>query len=127
MNLYVDDMRRCPDGWELARTNADAIRILATKDVKKISIDHDICVYIRKQHILTTIEENFTPIVYYIVAMPKEKRPEIILHSANGWGRKTMFEILTKEAYKPEQITISPGSYLIQPEELSENEGENVT
>lgn len=83
MKLFVDDLRVCPEGWELARTNTDAIRALYFGHVKEISIDHDIVkcpVHISR----TFSDETFQPVFYYVAAMSPETRPErIIIHTAN--------------------------------------------
>lgn len=42
MKLFVDDIRACPEGWVLARTVTESIRILATQSVEEVSLDHDI-------------------------------------------------------------------------------------
>jgi hypothetical protein len=111
MKLYVDDIRRCPEGWEIARTNAQAIRILASQEVEEISIDHDICVYIRKNHIIQTIDDNFTPIAYYISVMPIERRPKkITIHSANAWGAKNIKAILSDVGIESEIVL---GKFLV--------------
>jgi hypothetical protein len=111
MKLYVDDIRRCPDGWQIARTNTLAIRLLATQEIEEISIDHDMCVYIRKNHIIQTIDETFLPIAYYIVAMPAERRPKkITIHSANSWGAKTMRSIFLNAGI---ESTIVLGKFLV--------------
>lgn len=90
MKLYVDDLRKCPEGWELARTNTEAIRILSTGYVDEISIDHDICVPnvefisegVKKR--LQIGQETFQPVVYYIIAMQPEFRPKkVTMHTAN--------------------------------------------
>lgn len=102
MRLYIDDLRRVPDStWTLARTNTEAIRLLATGYVDEISIDHDICVAnfgqisapLRRR--LSIGEETFEPIAYYIAAMKPEDRPKkITLHSANPAGVMRMKNIL---------------------------------
>jgi len=90
MRLFCDDLRICPEGWTLARTNTEAIRLLASGYVSEISIDHDICVpnvefikeSVRKR--LAMGEETFQPIVYYICLMKPEDRPKkITIHTAN--------------------------------------------
>lgn len=87
MKLYVDDLRKCPEGWDLARTNTDAIMRLATGYVDEISIDHDICVPYLNEKLrirLCVGNETFMPVVYYICLMPKEIRPKTIrIHTAN--------------------------------------------
>ena len=41
MNLYVDDLRPCPDGWLPARTVADAKLQLMRDDIEAVALDHD--------------------------------------------------------------------------------------
>ena len=99
MKLFCDDIRKCPDGWELARTNTKAIRILATMSVEEISIDHDICCQMERvsgQGFSThSSNETFMPIVYYILAMPRESRPKVIyIHTANTPAGDLMMEML---------------------------------
>lgn len=117
MKLYVDDLRRCPEGWTLARTNTEAIRLLAMGYVIEISIDHDICTpfsgdiskSVRRR--LMIGQETFKPVVYYIAAMNKEFRPgKINFHTANPVGAKEMMKIL-----KDSEIdsTYNEGSYEI--------------
>jgi hypothetical protein len=124
MNLYVDDIRKCPEGMELARTNTKAIRILSTQEIEVLSIDHDIaiCNVGQKPFRAEILEETFCPTVYYVSLMPAERRPKkIILHSSNPWGRRAMFQILTESgAYKPEEITIMSSSPYLTKEELTE-------
>ncbi len=42
MKVYLDDERRCPAGWVLAKTAAEAIHLLNTEHVSEISLDHDL-------------------------------------------------------------------------------------
>jgi hypothetical protein len=99
MKLFVDDIRRCPDGWELARTNTKAIRVLATFPVDEISIDHDICCQVESlrgmgmmQH---TSNETYMPVVFYILAMARELRPKIVhIHTANTYAGNIMMDML---------------------------------
>lgn len=42
MNLYLDDVRKCPPGFTLARTAMEAIEILKTGTVEFASLDHDL-------------------------------------------------------------------------------------
>jgi hypothetical protein len=110
MRLFVDDLRKVPDGWELARTNTEAIRLLATGHVSEISIDHDICVPnvqnigepVRRR--LAIGSETFQPIVYYIALMKPEDRPKkITLHSANPAGRLRMGSLLADYGIESEE------------------------
>jgi len=101
MKLFVDDIRRCPDEWEVARTNTKAIRILATMPVEEISIDHDICCQMASvtgsAHggTVHTSNETYMPVVYYLLAMPRELRPKrVLIHTANTYAGNIMMELL---------------------------------
>jgi NAD+-processing family protein with receiver domain len=109
VKLYVDDLRRCPEGWTLARTNTEAIRLLASGFVEEISIDHDICVLnfntisepVRRR--LAIGEETFMPIIYYIALMKPEDRPKkITIHTANPAAAIRMAGILKDAAIESE-------------------------
>lgn len=109
MKVFVDDIRKCPEGWELARTNTDALRMLATQPVEEISIDHDMCFLDRKKHILEMAAETFKPVVYYLAVMPKDRRPQkIVLHSANPVGAHEMMRILQDAGIESETSLSRP-------------------
>jgi len=121
IRLYVDDIRRCPDGWTLARTNTQAIQFLHSQNVMEISIDHDICFYHRQGRIIATVDETFRPVAYYIAAMMPEVRPKkITLHSANPHGAQAMKMILNDAGVECE---IKLGSYVIPEGEPHEQGG----
>jgi len=42
VNLYLDDMRPCPNGWTLVKTDAEARVYLAQDIVEHASLDHDL-------------------------------------------------------------------------------------
>lgn len=101
MRLFVDDIRRCPDGWEIARTNTKAIRTLATVQVDEISIDHDICCMMEQAQsqglsgYTHSSNETYMPVVYYILAMARELRPKkVYIHTANCYAGNIMMELL---------------------------------
>lgn len=99
MKLFIDDVRPCPDGWESARTNTRAIRILATMPVDEISIDHDIQCQMAsisgQPGFSHTSNETYMPVVYYILAMARELRPKrVFIHTANIYCGKIMMEML---------------------------------
>ena len=117
MKLYVDDLRKCPEGWTLARNNTEAIRLLATGYVEEISIDHDICVPfsgelssgVRRR--LEIGKETFQPVVYYIIAMVPELRPKkITMHTANAPACKLMVDLMHDAGI---EATYVPSSYAI--------------
>ena len=94
MKLFVDDMRICPAGWELARTNTEAIRILATGMVDEISLDHDIEFDYPAQGApyRCIVAETFSPIAYYIALM--NNKPKVIFHTGNIEAGQRMAEII---------------------------------
>lgn len=108
INLFVDDIRQPPDGdWVTARTITEAIRILATRDVRSISLDHDISHYqtINAAGLSIPYEckETFEPVAWFLREMflccgekseVSKSFPKVTLHTANPIGAKKMAEIL---------------------------------
>ena len=96
MKLFVDDLRKPPEGWEVVRTNTDAIRLLAGGYVDEaISIDHDIIACPKPCCGLRMGQETFQPVAYYIARMPEELRPQKInFHTANPAGALRMQGVL---------------------------------
>lgn len=98
MKLYVDDLRRCPDGWKLARTITEAISHLHNGRVHEISLDHDI-VFLRGSDIRMH-KESFMSVCLYMCIMPHFLRPaKVRIHTANvdaGWK---MHDLLQKAGY----------------------------
>jgi hypothetical protein len=95
MRLYIDDLRKCPEGWTLARTITEAIRLLASGYVTEVSCDHDIIACPKVCCSQRMGEETYQPVAYYLACMPKELRPTIInFHTANPAGAMRMQGIL---------------------------------
>lgn len=94
LKLYVDDLRKEPAGWHRAKTVTEAIRILATREVSEVSIDHDISHRINMDSIARPFPcgETFEPVAWFLWAI-KFKGP-VTLHTANPIGAKKMAEIL---------------------------------
>jgi hypothetical protein len=42
MQVWLDDERPCPDGYEHCRTAFEAIALLATGNVEAVDLDHDL-------------------------------------------------------------------------------------
>lgn len=109
MKLYVDDLRKCPDGWVLARTVTEAIRILATQDVTHVSLDHDISHSVEVNGLARPYPcgETFEPVAWYIAVQNRLFRHEalghsrripcITIHTANPVGAEKMRAILREE------------------------------
>lgn len=82
MKLYVDDLRQCPVGWELARSVSAAIRLLSTGHVEELSLDHDVEYPVGwpKER-----QEDFTAVLLYAIKLPEDMRPKhFYCHSSNG-------------------------------------------
>lgn len=84
MKIYLDDVRPCPKGWELAETAWYAIDLLKTEDVTHISLDHDLGPESAGTgyDVLKWIEEEVFTAGY--------EPPRMTVHSANPVGRRRM-------------------------------------
>jgi len=85
--LWVDDVRNLPkqyDGWDVARSYEDAIRMLSRTDYPIVSLDHDIA----------SFREDGREMTGYDVALWLAERkmngeyvpPDVRVHSANPVG-----------------------------------------
>lgn len=116
LKLFVDDWRSAPQGWHLATTISEAIRVLATQEVSHVSLDHDIHyrVYdiVRQESFeVSSTEETFEPVCRFIKALnditdernrnPKsieqEKHIKVYCHSMNPEARFKYKRILEDE------------------------------
>jgi len=99
VKLFVDDFRKCPEGWALARTVTEAIRILATMPVEEVSLDHDIRQCAGKR--CANRNEVFEPVARYIALMPK--KPRVRFHTGNVQAAYKMADIIGT-LYDPAQL-----------------------
>lgn len=93
MNVYLDDLRKCPKGFVLARNVEECIMLLEEYDVNILSLDHD----------LGAGEPTGTDVAAYIVRSGRYPR-EIYLHTSSEWGRSKMFHMLYQN--KPEGVKV---------------------
>lgn len=104
MKLFVDDIRQAPEGWEIARTNSEAIHLLAGGWVDVISLDHDIAVMVRRPgqglYVEGLTAETFKAIAYYIALM--KKKPIVQFHTGNYAAGEVMAEIIGCEYRRTE-------------------------
>lgn len=85
MNVFLDDVRRAPDGFLLVRRAEEAIDCLLTRNVEVLSLDHDLgdADTATGYDVLLWLEER--------VAMKEMSPPSVIrIHSANVGARKKM-------------------------------------
>lgn len=85
MKLFVDDIRACPEGWTLARTNTEAIRLLSKAVVTEISLDFDIRTCSNKR--CQENRETFEPVYHMLYLMqrtcPSSTPQRIFIHTGN--------------------------------------------
>ena len=115
--LFCDDIRPAPDGWHLARTVTEAVRVLSGGDVEEVSLDHDISHDIRlgSVHRPFPCEETFEPVARYIAATqcPDLK---ITIHTANPAGAMRLRGILEDYGFK--NITTKMSTACARPDPL---------
>ena len=88
INLYVDDLRNCPEGFQIARTVEQAKYYLENFEIEILSLDHDLGI---------DEQGNLVPSGYELVKYICEKglRAEsIYLHTDNSVGRENMYHTL---------------------------------
>lgn len=88
MNVYVDDLRDCPEGFTIARTFEEAVTLLQQHEVDILSLDHDLG---------EDAEGNLLPTGYDLVKYFCEhglRANKIYLHTDNPVGRENMYETL---------------------------------
>lgn len=88
INLYVDDLRDCPDGYIIARNIEEAIYYLRNNNVYILSLDHDLG---------EDEEGKLLPTGYDLVKYICEnglRAEKIYLHTDNGVGRQNMYQTL---------------------------------
>lgn len=87
INVYVDDIRRCPDGFIVARNYCEAIKLLNNNEINILSLDHDLGID------ENGAEQNGYDIVKYICEngiSPKQ----IYIHTDNVVVRDNMYHTL---------------------------------
>lgn len=116
MNLFVDDIRVLPAGlpelWTVARTIEEAKRLLATGEVVRCSLDHDMgaceaCLSAGK-HVgdMLTPEttylnwcqhhEDGTKLVQWMIETGNWSKQKPTVHSANPVGRERMRALIDR-------------------------------
>jgi len=88
INLYLDDLRDCPQGFVVARNIEDAIRILKEYEVDILTLDHDLG---------EDENGNLLPSGYDLVKYMCEnglRANKIYMHTDNSVGRENMYQTL---------------------------------
>lgn len=105
INLYLDDLRDCPEGFKLARTVAEAKAIMRNNTVDIVSLDHDLGVDQDGQEL-----ENGYDFVKWFCEEGIEVE-KIYLHTDNPVGRDNMYSLLKasqRREFIPESIAVYP-------------------
>ena len=79
MKIYLDDTRKAPKGFKLVKSYKECIRLLKTKQVEEISLDHDLGGSKTGNDIILWIEEQ-------CFLSDDYNPPKISIHSANPVG-----------------------------------------
>jgi hypothetical protein len=88
INLYLDDLRDCPEGFVVARNMQEAISYLTTHHVHILSLDHDLGL---------DAEGKLAPAGTDFVKYFCEHglfADRIYIHTDNGPGREYMYQTL---------------------------------
>ncbi len=88
INLYVDDLRDCPEGFIIARTVEQAKYYLENFQIENLSLDHDLG---------EDEQGRLTPTGYDLVKYICEKglrAHRIYLHTDNSVGIENMYQTL---------------------------------
>lgn len=88
INLYVDDLRKCPESFIIARNYESAIKYLNEYKIDILSLDHDLGEDNKGNLLLTGYD-----IVKYICENNIEVK-KIYIHTDNAVGRENMYETL---------------------------------
>lgn len=93
INVYLDDLRPCPQGFVPARNVSECLKLLETSEIDILSLDHD----------LGWDEPTGYDLTKQMVERQLFAR-EIYLHSSSPSGRMNMFQLLYR--YKPEHVKV---------------------
>ncbi|NMM65461.1 hypothetical protein HBE96_23060 [Clostridium sp. P21] len=88
VNLYLDDLRDCPEDFVIARTVEEAIYYLENYDINILSLDHDLG---------EDENGNLLPTGYDLVKYMCEnglRASKVYIHTDNPPGRINMYETL---------------------------------
>lgn len=92
INLFLDDMRSCPNGYVLAKNFDECILMLTEFEVQILSLDHDLGEERTGYDVAKWIVEN-------------NRWPnEIRFHTSNPVGRRNMQQLLQR--YAPQDVII---------------------
>ena len=89
MKLFVDDLRECPEGFEVARTYKEAIDFLENNEVAELALDHD----------LGEIKHSGYSVMLWLEERANNGLPipkKITCHSGNPVGKQRIEQVISK-------------------------------
>lgn len=92
INVFLDDIRRCPSGFVAARTADECLQLLASCDVDILSLDYE----------LGYGQPNGAAVVRELIAGGRFPR-QVYVHSSSPSGRALMVRLL-REAQLPNTV-----------------------
>lgn len=96
INVYMDDFRKVPQGFALARTTEECLMLLRECEVGVLSLDHD----------MGPVDVTGSEVAR-VIALEGLYPQEVYLHTSSLCGRKEMYESLS--AAKPEDVLLHNG------------------
>lgn len=87
LNLFLDDLRKCPPNFALAKNVDEAIKIIKKYEIGIISLDHDLGNLDGK-----TLSTGYDFVKYFCAN--GFKCDEIYIHTDNPVGRENMYHTL---------------------------------
>lgn len=101
MKVYLDDVRDCPPGWEIARSARTAMELLLRGDVTHISLDYDLGQEFEAGAVIFKARERYDApdgsMVMFFIRQFRDwmfPMPVVKFHTANPEGLKKMQAIL---------------------------------
>lgn len=88
INVYLDDLRLCPEGFKIARTYEDAIDLIKNNKVGILSLDHDL-----GEDKDGNLLKSGYDLVKYICEYGCDIE-KIYIHTDNVVGRENMYKTL---------------------------------
>ena len=96
IHVFLDDIRRCPEGFVYARSAEECLMLLEEEEVDLLSLDHDLGIN----------QPNGTQLVKQMVLRGLYPR-EIYLHTSSLSGQRTMYELFYQN--KPDHVILHNG------------------
>ena len=88
INIYLDDLRICPDNFYIARTYEEAVKLLENNKVGILSLDHDL-----GENSTGELNKTGYDLVKYICENDCDIE-SIYIHTDNAVGRINMYQTL---------------------------------